>query len=316
MLRSWRSLSSGPRYSLLAAAVLLFACGTGIGLGVLVHDAGSSRSDSTVVMASAVKQDSDWLSEAYWRRKKAARAQRNPWDSGRSNLFGNDPNPFGRGLATAPSGRGGTYRTVCVRLCDGFYFPISFSTTRDRFGQDARTCSSRCSAPTRLYTYRTDGGSPETMTDVSGRPYQKLKTAFLYRTTYKPNCQCRPQPWSKEAKQRHAMYATQAWQKKARRIARAEARKARRIARRSTRVRRSPVAVAPSQASEAAVAAFASPSPVTTPRPYPSSRSTSFGRSRMGLGANQPRRRPARRVYRSAPRKNWRQKVFSGFSEN
>ena len=23
---------------------------------------------------------------------------------------------------------GGTYRTLCVRLCDGFYFPISYST--------------------------------------------------------------------------------------------------------------------------------------------------------------------------------------------
>ncbi|MGA9083760.1 MAG: DUF2865 domain-containing protein, partial [Pseudolabrys sp.] len=23
---------------------------------------------------------------------------------------------------------GGTFRTVCVRTCDGFYFPISYST--------------------------------------------------------------------------------------------------------------------------------------------------------------------------------------------
>ena len=26
----------------------------------------------------------------------------------------------------------GTYRTMCVRLCDGYYFPISFTTTRER----------------------------------------------------------------------------------------------------------------------------------------------------------------------------------------
>src|SRR5690606_29512315 len=32
--------------------------------------------------------------------------------------------------------RHGTYRTVCVRLCDGFFFPISFATTPDRFGAD------------------------------------------------------------------------------------------------------------------------------------------------------------------------------------
>ena len=30
----------------------------------------------------------------------------------------------------APSG---TYRTVCVRSCDGYYFPISYATTAERF---------------------------------------------------------------------------------------------------------------------------------------------------------------------------------------
>ncbi|TMJ66254.1 MAG: DUF2865 domain-containing protein, partial [Alphaproteobacteria bacterium] len=37
------------------------------------------------------------------------------------------PRPFGppeRG-EDAPLARPGTYRTLCVRLCDGFYFPIS-----------------------------------------------------------------------------------------------------------------------------------------------------------------------------------------------
>jgi hypothetical protein len=29
--------------------------------------------------------------------------------------------------------KGGTYRTLCVRLCDGFYFLISYSTLRWRF---------------------------------------------------------------------------------------------------------------------------------------------------------------------------------------
>ena len=33
--------------------------------------------------------------------------------------------------------RGGEYRTLCVRSCDGYYFPINFSTRRDRI-QDRR----------------------------------------------------------------------------------------------------------------------------------------------------------------------------------
>src|ERR1700760_4832637 len=37
----------------------------------------------------------------------------------------------------APSG---TYRTVCVRTCDGGYFPISFATVQSRFSDDERSC--------------------------------------------------------------------------------------------------------------------------------------------------------------------------------
>src|SRR3981081_2667513 len=47
------------------------------------------------------------------------------------SLFGNN-NPG----TVAPVDSGppsGTYRTVCVRTCDGFYFPISFATVPSRF---------------------------------------------------------------------------------------------------------------------------------------------------------------------------------------
>ena len=56
-------------------------------------------------------------------------------------LFGNNSGPF------APSGpMGSTYRTVCVRTCDGFYFPISFSTTQDHFRDDEASCQRMCPA--------------------------------------------------------------------------------------------------------------------------------------------------------------------------
>src|ERR1700761_7708591 len=55
-----------------------------------------------------------------------------------NNLFGGNNNyspvPPDAG---APSG---TYRTVCVRACDGGYFPISFATTPARFPDDEKTC--------------------------------------------------------------------------------------------------------------------------------------------------------------------------------
>src|SRR5262245_44547891 len=40
----------------------------------------------------------------------------------------------------AQSSHGETYRTLCVRLCDGFYFPMSFATTRGKLEDDAGRC--------------------------------------------------------------------------------------------------------------------------------------------------------------------------------
>jgi hypothetical protein len=100
-----------------------------------------------------------------------------------------------------------TYRTVCVRLCDGSFFPVSFSTSRDRFGDDEAKCQAGCDAPSRLFVYATEGGSPETMADVQGHPYVALATAFKFRATYDPACKCRAHPWEQEAMVRHARYA-------------------------------------------------------------------------------------------------------------
>jgi len=109
---------------------------------------------------------------------------------------------------------GGTYRTVCVRLCDGFFFPISFATTPDRFAADESACRSRCSSSARLYVYPNPGGEPEQMTDVRGQPYTALKTAFLFRTNYDAGCTCKPHPWDEASQGRHRVYAELAQSRK------------------------------------------------------------------------------------------------------
>lgn len=111
-------------------------------------------------------------------------------------------------------GSGRTYATMCVRLCDGYYYPVSHSTTRDRFSEDDRKCKSSCGADARLFVYRNEGGSPEDMEDLKGDPYTKLKTAFLYRTTYDAACKCRPHPWEQQAVDQHRVYALEARVKK------------------------------------------------------------------------------------------------------
>jgi hypothetical protein len=104
----------------------------------------------------------------------------------------------------------GTYRTLCVRLCDGFYFPIGDGVRRERLYADARACTQRCDGEARLFYYPTNGGSVETMVDMSGHPYASLPNAFRYRKALVEGCACKPAPWSAEAAARHQGYAAEA----------------------------------------------------------------------------------------------------------
>jgi Protein of unknown function (DUF2865) len=97
------------------------------------------------------------------------------------------------GLFSAPSGQmGGTFRTICVRTCDGYYFPISFATTSDRFREDEETCQRMCpAAEVSLYTYHNPGEEVAQAISLNGRLYTELPTAFSYRKALNPACSCR-----------------------------------------------------------------------------------------------------------------------------
>lgn len=85
-----------------------------------------------------------------------------------------------------------TYRTVCVRLCDGYYFPISFSTLPNHFQRDVEACQSKCAAPAELYYHQNPGGAMEQAVSAMGQqPYTGLKTAFRYRKEYVQGCSCK-----------------------------------------------------------------------------------------------------------------------------
>ncbi|HTV35954.1 MAG TPA: DUF2865 domain-containing protein [Xanthobacteraceae bacterium] len=101
----------------------------------------------------------------------------------------------GGGTIVTPGGNGapvGTYRTVCVRTCDGFYFPISYSTVPGRFAADAEACQRLCpAAPVALYTYHNPGEEIEQAVSVDGAPYTALPNAFRYRKELVTGCSCR-----------------------------------------------------------------------------------------------------------------------------
>lgn len=111
----------------------------------------------------------------------------------RDGGFWQDEESIGNNTWT-PQGSSGvaTYRTLCVRLCDGYYFPVSFSTLPSHFPQDANACSSKCAAPTELYYYPNPGGSvDQSVALTSQTPYTTLKTAFRYRKEYVNGCSCK-----------------------------------------------------------------------------------------------------------------------------
>ena len=90
----------------------------------------------------------------------------------------------------------GTYRTLCVRTCDGFFFPISFQASRGRLKTDANVCSALCpGTETRLFYHGAGQEAEGAVAADSGEPITKLPNAFLYRTKVVPGCACgRPDP--------------------------------------------------------------------------------------------------------------------------
>jgi Protein of unknown function (DUF2865) len=98
----------------------------------------------------------------------------------------------------------GTYRTLCVRTCDGYYFPISYSTVPSKFPDDEQLCRRLCPATeVTLYSHRNPGGDVNHAVSISGRPYTDLPTAFSYRKTYNAACSCRApgQSWADALRQ-------------------------------------------------------------------------------------------------------------------
>jgi Protein of unknown function (DUF2865) len=97
-----------------------------------------------------------------------------------------------------------TYRTLCVRTCDGFYFPISYSTVPGKFADDENLCRRLCPATeVVLFSYRNPGEDVSRATDVNGRVYSNLPNAFAYRKQYNAACSCRApgQSWAQALRQ-------------------------------------------------------------------------------------------------------------------
>ena len=228
------SLSRGSARAVVAGAATLAALGgSAMGLAMLLAPVGPVRLAAPVAPPLPERNDAAPAVPATARRQAAMTPLQDWWFGSLFGLGGgyrdNRPHAPPRLHRSYPDSRSGdegsgvreprqasrpTYRTMCVRLCDGYYFPISYSVSRERFAKDARTCESLCSGEARLFVYRNPGEEADDMEDLEGKPYRQLHAAFLYRTEYVPSCKCRPHPWEKEAQDRHRVYALGAAAKK------------------------------------------------------------------------------------------------------
>jgi hypothetical protein len=84
---------------------------------------------------------------------------------------------------------------MCVRTCDGYFFPMSNAATVGDFERDQKNCESSCpGTEMQVFYSRGMGGDAADMTSVaSGQPYRDLPTAYLYKRpdVSLPQCGCK-----------------------------------------------------------------------------------------------------------------------------
>lgn len=101
---------------------------------------------------------------------------------------------IGKGNSFEVMRGGGNYRTLCVRTCDGYYWPISYSSSSSDFQRDEQNCQTMCpGTEVKLYSHRVPDEESENMVDSYGSPYTDLMTAFKYRDvafTRPQGCSC------------------------------------------------------------------------------------------------------------------------------
>jgi len=93
---------------------------------------------------------------------------------------------------------GGEFRTMCVRTCDGYFFPMSNAASAGDFERDQKNCESSCPGTEMqvFYSRGMDEDSGSMTSSATGQPYSELPTAYLYKQanyTRPPTCGCNAQ---------------------------------------------------------------------------------------------------------------------------
>lgn len=96
-------------------------------------------------------------------------------------------------------------QAVCVRTCDGFFFPLATAPRDSR--EAAQLCQAQCPNAATAVFYKPQGAQIEQSFSADGQPYMALPNALAYRAQVDETCSCRApgQTWSEALAQAEAM---------------------------------------------------------------------------------------------------------------
>ena len=81
---------------------------------------------------------------------------------------------------------------ICVRQCDGGFFPVSYSARRANLDELATLCKALCpNAEVALYT-KSPWGELDSAVSISGDSYGDHPNALKFQKTRVPACGCKP----------------------------------------------------------------------------------------------------------------------------
>lgn len=93
--------------------------------------------------------------------------------------------------ADAPPGE--RFRTLCVRSCDGYFYPMSNGATVTEFERDTRNCETSCPGTDMQIFYGPQGSEDvgAMRSTRTGEPYSTMPTAFMHQNVALPRpAQC------------------------------------------------------------------------------------------------------------------------------
>ncbi len=128
-------------------------------------------------------------------------------DRGEQHDQSGQPGEKGEGGVSAHAG---SY-AVCVRTCDGSFFPVSYSGAGSRADSLEDVCRALCpNADMALYSFPF-GGTIDEAASPTGEPYANLPNAGKFEKAFDPSCACRRkgQTWAEALADAEARYGHQ-----------------------------------------------------------------------------------------------------------